>query len=85
MPLTTALAGGIFLKEGYSIKQAAAAGESVILNFLESLLTGTSLVCSLVGVVLIARPPFLFGSPAVVPPGHEVQETTPAERLVGVG
>ncbi|KAJ8597259.1 DUF6-domain-containing protein [Rhizopogon salebrosus TDB-379] len=63
-PLTTALAGWIFLKEGYSIKQGFAA------------------VCSLLGVVLIARPPFLFGSPTVIP---VVPEATPAGRLMGVG
>ncbi|KAJ8597255.1 DUF6-domain-containing protein [Rhizopogon salebrosus TDB-379] len=63
-PLTTALAGCIFLKESYSIKQ------------------GVSAVCSLLGVVLIARPPFVFGSPAV---RFAVPEVTPAERLVGVG
>ena|SRR5882757_671300 len=84
-PLTTALAGWIFLKEGYSIKQGVAAGESCILRFLGLLLTGTSLVFSLLGVVLIARPPFLFGFPAVIPLGHQVPEVTPAERLVGVG
>jgi drug/metabolite transporter (DMT)-like permease len=81
-PLTTALAGWIFLKEGYSIKQGFAAGGSDMLNFVDSLLTGTSLVCSLLGVVLIARPPFLFGSPTVIP---VVPEATPAERLMGVG
>ncbi|OJA11334.1 hypothetical protein AZE42_04936 [Rhizopogon vesiculosus] len=66
-PLTTALAGWIFLKEGYSSKQGVAA------------------VFSLLGVILIARPPFLFGSSAVIPVGHQVPEATPAERLVGVG
>ncbi|OJA18256.1 hypothetical protein AZE42_13185 [Rhizopogon vesiculosus] len=66
-PLATALAGWIFLKEGYSVKQGVAA------------------VFSLLGVVLIARPPFLFESPAVIPVGHQVPEATPAERLIGVG
>jgi drug/metabolite transporter (DMT)-like permease len=43
-------------------------------------------VCSLLGVVLIARPPFLFDSiPAAIPDGHNLQETTPAQRLAGVG
>jgi drug/metabolite transporter (DMT)-like permease len=43
-------------------------------------------VCSLLGVVLIARPPFLFDSiPAAIPGGHNLHETTPAQRLAGVG
>ncbi|KAG1865003.1 hypothetical protein DFJ58DRAFT_724557 [Suillus subalutaceus] len=64
-PLTTAVAGCLLLREGYSVTQAVAG------------------VCSLLGVVLIARPPFLFNSmPAAIP---DSLETTPAQRLAAVG
>ncbi|KAG1782209.1 integral membrane protein DUF6 [Suillus placidus] len=67
-PLTTAVAGCILLKEGYSVTQAVAG------------------FCSLLGVVLIARPPFLFNSmPAVIPDIYYLPETTPAQRLAAVG
>ncbi|KAG0704047.1 drug/metabolite transporter superfamily [Suillus ampliporus] len=39
--------------------------------------------CSLLGVVFIARPAFLFGSPDAIPQGF--QDVTPAERLMAVG
>lgn len=43
-------------------------------------------VCSLFGVILIARPPFLFNSmPAAIPDGLYLPETTPAQRMMGVG
>ncbi|KAG1736884.1 drug/metabolite transporter superfamily [Suillus paluster] len=42
-------------------------------------------VCSLLGVVLVARPPFLFGSlSTAIPEGHFLPESTPAQRLSGV-
>lgn len=42
-------------------------------------------VCSLLGVILIARPPFLFNSiPAAIPDGFYLPET-PAQRMMGVG
>ncbi|KAG1744998.1 uncharacterized protein EDB91DRAFT_1246517 [Suillus paluster] len=43
-------------------------------------------VFSLLGVVFIARPPFLFSSlPAATPEQHFLSESTPAGRLLGVG
>ncbi|KAG0706474.1 hypothetical protein DFH29DRAFT_845909 [Suillus ampliporus] len=43
-------------------------------------------VCSLLGVVLIARPPFLFPSLlAAIPEGHYLPGSTPVQRLAGVG
>ncbi|KAG0704048.1 drug/metabolite transporter superfamily, partial [Suillus ampliporus] len=42
-------------------------------------------VCSLLGVVLITRPPFLFGSTPGIPDGRNLPEGTPAERLAAVG
>ncbi|KAG1824671.1 drug/metabolite transporter superfamily [Suillus subaureus] len=64
-PLTTAVAGSVFLKESYSVKQAVAG------------------VFSLLGVVLIGRPAFLFGSLDAIPQG--LPDTAPAQRLAGVG
>lgn len=63
-PLTTAVAGCVLLKEGYSFTQAVAG------------------VCSLIGVVLVARPPFLFGS---ILDEYYLPEVTPAQRLAAVG
>ncbi|KAG1861846.1 drug/metabolite transporter superfamily [Suillus tomentosus] len=63
-PLTAAVAGSIFLKESYSVKQAIAG------------------IFSLLGVVLIGRPAFLFGSLDVVTQG--LSDVAPAQRLVGV-
>jgi drug/metabolite transporter (DMT)-like permease len=63
-PLTTAVAGCVLLKEGYSFTQAVAG------------------VCSLLGVVLIARPPFLFHP---IQDGYYLPEATPAQRLAAVG
>jgi drug/metabolite transporter (DMT)-like permease len=85
-PLATAVAGCLLLKEGYSFTQAIAGGKSYALTSLVYGYLEASLVCSLLGVVLIARPPFLFDSiPAAIPGGHNLHETTPAQRLAGVG
>jgi len=43
------------------------------------------LVGSLLGVILIARPSFLFGSLGANPQGDHAPEATPAQRLVAVG
>jgi hypothetical protein len=43
------------------------------------------LVCSLLGVILIARPPFLLGSSTAIPEGDDAAEATPAKRLLAVG
>lgn len=63
-PLTTAVAGCVLLKEGYSVTQAVAG------------------VCSLFGVILVARPPFLFNT---TPDEYYMPEVTPAQRLAAVG
>ncbi|KAG1795679.1 DUF6-domain-containing protein [Suillus plorans] len=63
-PLTAAVAGSVFLKESYSVKQAIAG------------------VFSLLGVILIGRPAFLFGSLDAVPQG--LSDVAPAQRLAGV-
>ncbi|KAJ8597258.1 DUF6-domain-containing protein [Rhizopogon salebrosus TDB-379] len=57
----------------------------ILLKESYSVKQGVAAVCSLLGVILIARPPFLFGSPAVIPLGYQVPEVNPVQRLVGVG
>ncbi|KAG0704049.1 drug/metabolite transporter superfamily [Suillus ampliporus] len=42
-------------------------------------------VCSLLGVIFIARPPFIFGSTPVIPDGRHLPEGNPVQRLAGVG
>ncbi|KAG2343651.1 drug/metabolite transporter superfamily [Suillus weaverae] len=42
-------------------------------------------VCSLLGVVLVTRPPFLFGFISGIPDGGHMPEGTPSERLAAVG
>ncbi|KAG2113495.1 DUF6-domain-containing protein [Suillus discolor] len=63
-PLTAAVAGSVFLRESYSVKQAIAG------------------VFSLLGVILIGRPAFLFDSLDAVPQG--LSDVAPAQRLAGV-
>ena len=43
------------------------------------------LVFSLAGVVLIARPPFIFGTSGEEPLEILVKEVTPEQRLIAVG
>lgn len=51
-----------------------------------SVTQGVAGVFSLLGVVLIARPPFLFNSmPAIIPDRYYLQEATPVQRLMAVG
>lgn len=64
-PITTAVAGSLLLKEGYSVTQAVAG------------------VFSLLGVILIARPPFLFNP--ITAANSDGPGTTPAQRLGAVG
>jgi len=58
---------------------------SILLKESYSIKQAISAVCSLLGVILIARPPFLLGSPAVIHEGDDAAEATPAERLLAVG
>ncbi|KAG1744999.1 drug/metabolite transporter superfamily [Suillus paluster] len=41
-------------------------------------------VCSLLGVIFIARPTFIFSSAPAIPDGHHLLKGTPVQRLVGV-
>lgn len=81
-PLTTAVAGCVLLKEGYSVTQAVAGGERYALTSLVCGYLEASLVCSLFGVILVARPPFLFNT---TPDEYYMPEVTPEQRLAAVG
>jgi drug/metabolite transporter (DMT)-like permease len=82
-PFCTGVAGSIFLGESFTLKAAAASRENW---FYQGRLSITfSSVFSLSGVVLIARPAFLFGD--VVPMGgntSKLEVGTPAQRLMAV-
>ncbi|KIY62820.1 hypothetical protein CYLTODRAFT_426626 [Cylindrobasidium torrendii FP15055 ss-10] len=62
-PFLTGIAGAVFLKEGYSVKEGVAG------------------VCSLFGVILIARPAALFGFMANEPDVLSVDASPSADEL----
>lgn len=80
-PFTIGIAGFIFLGETFTIKQAFASRER---HDLRSFLAKVDRlkVASLIGVVLIARPTFLFGV-SETEPGDS--SGTPKQRLIAVG
>jgi hypothetical protein len=91
-PLATAIAGALLLNESLSRPQAVSGGTFVdILRFFHqstlALTLESSVVFSLIGVVLIARPTFIFGSNSLPSTGNgpDIEKGTPAERLVAVG
>ncbi|KAJ8597256.1 drug/metabolite transporter superfamily [Rhizopogon salebrosus TDB-379] len=57
----------------------------ILLKESYSVKQAVSAVCSLLGVILIARPPFLFGSLTVIPGGNDAAEASPTERLLAIG
>ena len=62
-PIFTAIGGSIFLKEAFSIREAfAGCKQATVVVLLHG--SSFSQVASLVGVMLIARPTFLFGDRA---------------------
>ena len=79
VPFLTGLSGAIFLKEPYTIKEILVGCKNSLGYFRR---TGYLLVsvCSFFGVMLIARPPFLFGSPQSDHPMGD----TPAQRMISV-
>ena len=89
VPTTTAIAGYLLLGESLSRREILAGGAFLILYGPGPNLD--LLVFSFFGVVLIARPEFLFGrhSNNTVPiDGHDVplsEKGSPAQRLVAVG
>ena len=92
-PIFTAVAGALFLKEHFSKEQAFASCEcrspQVLYDIVEQVYPCIA-VFSLAGVVLIARPSFLFGSAASEAPVAARSRSinvavTPAQRLSAVG
>lgn len=89
-PTVTAIVGHFVLKEGFTRGQTVAGGKSLAKARLSCRLTSLYLVCSLFGVVLIARPEFIFGPhsiPGALPGGAiaPAERGTPAQRLGAVG
>lgn len=89
-PLCTGIAGALLLKESFTKKEALASCESHYLSDIIAVILNSSyLVFSLCGVILIARPVFLFGGDAGDAsdslPVDGSEKGTPAERLVAVG
>ncbi|KAF8260012.1 hypothetical protein EI94DRAFT_944170 [Lactarius quietus] len=92
------LTGFVSLSGMYFSLQHLSLSDATVLTFIAPILTGFSGavflkeplsiketlagLCSFVGVVLIARPEFLFGNHASSNPGEE--QATPAERLTSV-
>lgn len=89
-PLTTAIAGALLLGESFTRKEAFAGStlSPCPAHNGVSLFTQLSTVFSLIGVVLIARPTFIFGNVAMRQPVNgegDTEKGTPTERLVAVG
>ncbi len=93
-PFCTGISGALFLKEKYNFREALAGCECPFLLIISPMLNST--VSSLVGVVLIARPTFIFGRLGEesnldlisdgVPLSEELETVvTPQERLMAVG
>ncbi len=103
-PLTTALAGSVFLGEQFSRREALAGRKYDICYYRVARTQANALfvhyaVLALAGVILIARPEFIFGSLAQENPtlsdGQGVDgvsgaveytnRATPAQRVAAVG
>ncbi len=92
-PICTVFTGAILLGETFSHRQILAGSKQHIFSLLPWYLNIHCLVISLVGVILIARPTFLFGSDTHLPyPSNgktivtsSSQESMPTERLIAVG
>ena len=92
-PMFTAIAGAVFLHEAFSWREAFAGctSTSPLRSILRSL--NAIIVASLVGVILIARPRFLFGvtqDEIPIPPDDLVRrvlatDVEPVQRMVAVG
>ena len=96
IPFVTAFLGMVILKEAYSLKEAGAARKSHISSLLVLLRHGLTMnvwssVVSFSGVLIIARPAFLFGSlsgdspsgsPSSIPSGS--QAISDHVRLIAV-
>jgi len=76
-PILTGFSGAIFLKEPFSLREMFAGCKP---SLLPRLLLTKTLVCSFFGVVLIARPQFLFGNPK----GDPFDAVMPEQRLLSI-
>lgn len=76
-PILTGLSGAVFLSEPLSIREALA-GCKQFYTALSMTTIYQMIVCSFIGVVLISRPQFLFGSP------QDPSEVTPTQRMLSV-
>ena len=87
--MCTAIAGALFLKEDLTVKQICASCMCALtIASLSRSRSKTSLVFSFAGVLLIARPPFLFGQQeedAQAGGGEGAKVVTPAQRMGAVG
>ena len=79
VPFLTGLSGAIFLKDPYTIKEILVGGKDFLGYFRRVRYLLVS-VCSFFGVMLIARPPFLFGSPQ----SDQPMVGTPAQRMISI-
>ena len=80
VPTLTGFSGTIFLKESLSLKEVLTGCKSFFHDsYRECYLQGI-LVCSFFGVLLIARPQFLFGSPHA----NQADAATPGQRMLSI-
>jgi hypothetical protein len=77
-PILTGFSGAIFLKEPFYLKQMFSGGKHALIY--SEIVINNTLVCSFFGVVLIARPQFLFGSPK----GDSSEMVMPEQRMLSV-
>jgi hypothetical protein len=91
-PIFTGIAGALLLKEPLSRKELLAGCKPLFhrpstllfrIHYHFILTYNVYTVCSFAGVVLIARPEFLFGH--VAHAAASAEKGTPAQRLVAVG
>jgi drug/metabolite transporter (DMT)-like permease len=83
-PILTGFSGAVFLKESLSIGEVLA-GCEYLKPTLTVIVIHQMIVCSFLGVVLVSRPQFLFGSSReFLDPSEGLPEAIPAERMLSV-
>ena len=83
-PILTGFSGAVFLNESLSFGEVLA-GRTHLMITLTVISIHHITVCSFLGVVLISRPQFLFGSPqAFLDPSEGLPTVTPTERMLSV-
>ena len=78
-PILTGFSGAVFLKEALSFQETFS-GCMCSYTICTVIAIHGMLVCSFFGVILIARPPFLFGSPS----GNQSEVVTPRQRMLSI-